>query len=126
MLLLVALLVGSVNAWGEKVTIASFNATDYYGGTTGGWSVTNSDYATSKAGNYYKLIASNAKITTPSINWSSYSNITITITARTFGGPNATQKKISVTQNSTELTSYSPSSTDPVAIVLTFYLGTIP
>ena len=115
MLLLVALLVGSVNAWGEKVTIASFNATDYYGGTTGGWSVTNSDYATSKAGNYYKLIASNAKITTPSINWSSYSNITITITARTFGGPNATQKKISVTQNSTELTSYSPSSTDPVA-----------
>ncbi len=115
MLLLVALLVGSVSVWGEKVTIASFNATDYYGGTTGGWSVTNSDYATSKAGNYYKLIASNAKITTPSINWSSYSNITITITARTYGGPNATQKKISVTQNSTELTSYSPSSTDPVA-----------
>ena len=115
MLLLVALLVGSVSAWGAKVTIASFNATDFHDGTTGDWSVSNSEYATSKSGNYYKLISSDAKITTPSIDWSSYSSITITITARKFGGPNATQGKISVTNNSVELNSYSPGSTDLVA-----------
>lgn len=73
--------------------------------------MSNAEYATSKNGNYYKLISSDAKITTPSIDWSSYSSITITITARKYGGPSADQGKISVTKNSSELNSYSPGST---------------
>ena len=115
LLLLCALIAGSGSAWAEETTIASFDATDYNGGTTNGWSVSNSDYATSSKGNYYKLISNDGKITTPSINWSGYTGITITITARTFGGSSADQKKISVSQGSTELNSYSPGSTSLVA-----------
>ena len=115
MLLLCALVVGSRSVWADDpVTIASFTASTYYGGTTGGWSVSNSEYATSNGG-HYKLISNDASIETPSINWSNYTSITITISARTFGGPNDTQKKISVSQGSTELTSYSPSGTSIVA-----------
>ena len=99
----------------EPETLATFTASDYNSGTTGGWTVSNADYATATSGNYYKLISSDASIVTPSINWSNYSDITITISARKFGGPNATQGRISVSQGETELASYSPSSTSIVA-----------
>lgn len=99
----------------EPETLATFTASDYNSGTTGGWTVSNADYATATSGNYYKLISSDASIVTPSINWSSYSDITITISARKYGGPNATQGRISVSQGETELASYSPSSTSIVA-----------
>lgn len=95
--------------WAEEVTIASFNHD-----SNEGWTITNADYATATGG-YYKLISSDASIVTPSIAWSNYSDITITITARKFGGPDTTQGKISVSQGDTELTSYSPSSTSNVA-----------
>ena len=115
MLLLCALIVGSSSVWAEEVTIASFTASTYNAGTTGGWTMTNNpSYATS-GGGYYQLIASESSIVTPSIKWSGYSDITITISARKYGGPNATQGKISVSQGSTELTSYSPSGTSIVA-----------
>lgn len=89
----------------EEVTIASFSNSSH-----DDWTITNADYATS-GGGYYKLISSDASIVTPNINWSEYSDITITISARKFGGPDATQGKISVSQGETELTSYSPSGT---------------
>lgn len=109
--LLCALLVGGLNsAWGQTAeTIASFVAATYNGGTTNGWQV-NADYATA-GGGYYLLTASNKVITTPSINWGKYSNVTITIKARTYGGPSDDEKKISVMQGTAELTSYSPSKT---------------
>ena len=113
---LLMIVVGNVNLSAEEVTIASFDATTHNTNPTGdGWTVSNATYATASSGNYYKLISSNASIVTPEINWSEYSDITITISARKFGGPNATQGKISVSQGETELTSYSPSSTSPVA-----------
>jgi hypothetical protein len=108
------IVVGSVRANAEEETIATFTASEYNSGTTGGWTVSNADYATA-GGGYYKLITSDASIVTPSINWSNYSDITITISARKFGGPDATQGKISVSQGETELTSYSPSGTSIVA-----------
>ena len=112
---LLMIVVGSISANAEEVTIATFTASDYNSGNTGGWTVSNADYATASSGNYYKLISSDASIVTPSINWSSYSDITITISARKFGGPNATQGRISVSQGETELASYSPSGTSIAA-----------
>ena len=114
MLLLAALMAGSGSAWAEETTIASFSASTYNGGTTNNWSVSNSSYQTS-GGGYYQLISNTASITTPSINWSEYKDVNITITGRKYGGPNATQGKISVSQGSTELTSYSPSGTSLAA-----------
>ncbi len=117
MLLLLALIVGNGSAWAEEnqeEEIASFSASTYYGGTTNGWSVSNSDYA-SAGGGYYKLTSSDAMIVTPSIEWSNYSTITITISARKFGGPDATQGKISVSQGENELNFYSPSGTSIAA-----------
>ena len=111
---LLMIVVGSISANAEEETIATFTASEYNSGTTGGWTVSNADYATA-GGGYYKLITSDASIVTPSINWSNYSDITITISARKFGGPDATQGKISVSQGETELTSYSPSGTSIVA-----------
>ena len=115
MLLLCALMVGTNVAWAaEETTIASFSASGYNGGTTNGWSVANANYSSS-GGGFYQLISNNASITTPSINWSEYKDITITITARKYGGPDATQGKISASQGSTELATYSPGGTSLVA-----------
>ncbi len=109
------MIVGSGTMWAEdENTIAEFTASTYNNETTHTWLVSNADYATA-GGGYYKLVSSDASIVTPSINWSNYENITITISARKFGGPDATQGKISVSQGSTELTSYSPSGTSIVA-----------
>ena len=88
MLLIAVVLMGAGTAWAEEVTIASFNHD-----SNEGWTITNADYATATGG-YYKLISSDASIVTPSIAWSNYSDITITITARKFGGPDTTQGKI--------------------------------
>ena len=98
----------SVGAWAQEETIASFSPNDYEG-----WTINNAEYA-SGGGGYYKLF-SNASIVSPSCSWSNYKDIKITITARKFGGPDATQGKISVSQGTTELTSYSPTGTSLVA-----------
>lgn len=112
MLLLWALIAGSVNsAWAEEKTIASFTASD---ASHEGWTISNANYASS-GGGYYQLLSSNATIVSPSIDWTQYTDITITISARKYGGPNATQGKISVLQGTTELASYSPSGTSIVA-----------
>ena len=108
LLLLIALMAGG-SAWAEEETIASFSHD-----SQNGWTVTGADYATA-GGGYYKLISSDASIVTPSINWSEYTDITITISARKFGGPDATQGKISVSQGTNELASYSPSGTSIAA-----------
>ena len=109
------MIVGSGTMWAEdETTIAEFTASTYNNETTHTWLVSNADYATA-GGGYYKLVSSDASIVTPSINWSNYENITITISARKFGGPDTTQGKISVSQGTTELNSYSPSSTSIVA-----------
>ena len=107
--LLTCLLLIGTNAWADEVTIASFSHDAHEG-----WTITSADYATASGG-YYKLISSDAAIVSPAATWSDYTNITITITARKFGGPDATQGKISVVQGNNELTSYSPSSTSCVA-----------
>ena len=111
---LLMIVVGSISAYAEEETIATFTASEYNSGTTGGWTVSNANYATA-GGGYYQLTYSNASIVTPSIKWSDYSDITITISARKYGGPNETQGKISVSQGETELTSYSPSGSSLVA-----------
>lgn len=108
MLLLCALIVGSGSVWAEVETIASFSAPTYHGGTTSNWTVTNAAYGTG-GGGYYKLTYSNCSISTPSINWSNYSNIKIAITARTFGGPKSNEEVIYVKQGSTQLTTHTPS-----------------
>lgn len=114
-LLLLMMVTGGVGALaaGEE-TIATFTASDFNSGTTGGWTVSNASYATA-GGGYYQLTNGDASIVSPSINFSNYSDITITISARKYGGPNATQGRISVSQGETELTSYSPSGTSIVA-----------
>ena len=105
-LLLFAIIAGVGNVWGqEEETIASFSSSSHEG-----WTITNAEYATA-GGGYYKLISSDASIVSPSINWSNYTDITITISARKFGGPDATQGKISVSQGTKELASYSPAGT---------------
>ena len=112
---LLMMVIGGVGALaaGEE-TIATFTASDYNSGTTGGWTVNNANYATA-GGGYYQLTYSNVSIVSPSINFSNYSDITITISARKYGGPDATQGKISVSQGETELASYSPSGTSIAA-----------
>lgn len=96
--------------WGQDTkTIASFSNSSHEG-----WTINNADYATANGG-YYKLTSSDASIVTPAINWSNYTDVTITISARKFGGPDATQGKITVSQGQTELASYSPTGTSIVA-----------
>lgn len=104
LLLLVLTAVMSVGAWAEEVTIASFSNS-----SNTGWTIAGSPSYSNSGG--YQLIASTMSITTPEITFSNYTDITITITARKYGGPNATQGKISVKQGSTELATYSPGST---------------
>ena len=109
-MLLAAIMGGVGTAWAEEeVTIASFSHA-----SNTGWTITNAEYATAGNG-YYKLISSEASIVTPSITWSNYTDITITISARKYNGPDTTQGKISVSQGETELTSYSPSGTSIAA-----------
>ena len=110
LLLLFAMIAGVGSVWGQDTeTIASFSNSSHEG-----WTINNAEYATASGG-YYKLTSSDASIVTPSINWSNYTDVTITISARKFGGPNADQGKITVSQGQTELTSYSPTGTSIVA-----------
>lgn len=105
--LLFALIVGTSTSWAEDVTIASFNAATYYGGTKNGWDVNSSASYGTGGGGYYQLF-SGAVITTPSIDWSQYKNVKIVLRARTYSSPSNSQKVIAVKQGSTQLTSYSP------------------
>lgn len=115
MFLLCVLIVGSSSAEAEEVTIASFNASSANAGTLNGWTLNgNPTYATS-GGGYYQLVTSSMTIVSPSITWSNYTDITITISARKYNGPNATQGKISVSQGGDELASYSPSNTSIIS-----------
>lgn len=90
--------------WAQEETLASFSNSD-----NEGWTISGSPSYSSTGG--YQLVSSDKSITSPSINFSNYKNVNITITARKYGGPNTTQGKISVKQGSTELATYSPSST---------------
>lgn len=99
----------------EEETIASFTASGANSGNLNGWTINGTPSYGTSGGGFYQLTNSNISIVTPSIKWSDYSDITITISARKYGGPNATQGKISVSQGSTELTSYSPSGTSIAA-----------
>ena len=105
MLLLCALIVGSSSVWAEEQTIASL-----VNNSTTGWTLETAGSTGSGTGLYWKLTNSNYYIQSPSIVWSNYTNITITIKARTFGGVEAAKNKISVSQGETELTSYTPAS----------------
>ena len=109
MLLLCAMILGIGSAWAQEVTIASFS-----NAANEGWTINNAEYATA-GGGYYKLTSSDASIVTPSINWTEYTDITIIISARKFGGPDATQGKIAVSQGEVELATYSPSGTSIAA-----------
>lgn len=109
MLLLCAMIMGIGSAWAQEVTIASFS-----NAANEGWTINNAEYATA-GGGYYKLTSSDASIVTPSINWTEYTDITIIISARKFGGPNTTQGKIAVSQGEVELATYSPSGTSIAA-----------
>ena len=109
-LLMMTLLCAVVStAWGEEVTIASFTPTSH-----DSWTINNAEYATA-GGGYYKLTESNCSIVSPDIEWSQYSEITITIAARKYGGPSTDQAKISVSQGGEELASYTPSGTSIVS-----------
>ena len=90
--------------WAQEETLASFSNSD-----NEGWTISGSPSYSNSGG--YQLVSSDMSITSPSINFSNYKNVNITITARKYGGPNTTQGKISVKQGSTELATYSPSST---------------
>lgn len=102
--LLLVMFVGGVTAWAEEETIVSFSNSE-----NTGWTINGNPAYTNSGG--YQLVASTMSIVTPSITWSNYSDIKITIKARKYGGPNATQGKISVSQGETELLSVSPTST---------------
>ncbi len=111
--LLCALIVGSTSVWADPETITSFNAVTYHSGTTGEWSVTNPNWQTG-GGGYYLLGYSNADITSPSINWSNYTEIKIKLKSRAYGGPTSDQKLISIMQGNTTLNTYSPTGTSLV------------
>ena len=107
MLLLCALVVGShVSRAADPITIASL-----VNNTTTGWTLSTAGSTGSGTSLYWKLTSSSHYITSPTIVWSNYTNITITIKARTYGGVEAANNKISVSQGETELTSYTPGNT---------------
>lgn len=103
-LFMMCLLVGVGSAWAEDATIASFSNS-----SNTGWTISGSPSYSNTGG--YQLVASTMSITSPTITFSNYSNITITIKCRKYGGPNSTQGKISVSQGNTELATYSPTGT---------------
>ena len=102
--LLCALVVGS-NAWAtDPVTIASFTNAEHTG-----WTINGSPSYSSSGG--YQLVASTMSIVSPSIDWSGYTNITIKVKARKYGGPSDEQKVIYVSQGATDLTTFAPTGT---------------
>ena len=104
MLLLCALIVGSVSVWAEEETISFFSNS-----STTGWTINGNPSYSSTGG--YQLVSSAYSIVSPSLTFSGYTTITITIKARKYGGPNATQGQISVSQDETILTTVSPTTT---------------
>ena len=95
MLLLCALIVGSGSVWAaDPVTIASFTVASHTG-----WTI-NADGNTATP-TFYLLTASDKYIESPSLTFSNYKNIKITITARKYGGPSNDQKVVSILQSST-------------------------
>ena len=79
MLLLCALIVGSSSAWAEEVTIATgtFAKTTY----TSGWTCTGTGTGTTGC----IIIGYDEYISSPALDLSGYSKITISITARRYG-----------------------------------------
>ena len=92
--------------WATPTTMASL-----VNNTTTGWTISGATSTGSGTGLYWKLINSSHYIESPAINWNQYTSIKIKIKARTYGGVTAANNKISVSQGSTELTSYTPTST---------------
>lgn len=104
MLLLCALIVGSGNLWAAEETIASFSNASH-----DDWTINGNPVYGSASG--YQLTASNISIVSPSIDWSAYNNIKIVVRARKYNGPSNSQLVIYVSQGSTTLTTFSPTST---------------
>lgn len=107
----------------ESVTVASFTGSsvgttelpdDWYRNSTATWS-----------SSYYKVLK-DAAIYSPQVDWSAYTEITVTVTARTFGGVAVANNKISVKIGTTEIGTVTPTSstlnnysftvTDPVGV----------
>ena len=74
-----------------------------------GWTINGNPVYGSASG--YQLTASDISIVSPSIDWSAYNKIKIVVRARKYGGPSASQLVIYVSQGSTNLTTFSPTST---------------
>lgn len=105
-LLLLCTFLCSMGMWAaDEVVLASFSNANNEGWTISG----NPNYSATGG---YQLVSSDKKITSPSIDFSDYKLINIVIIARKYGGPDTTQGKISVSQGTTVLTTYSPSSTN--------------
>ena len=94
-LLLCALVVGT-SAWAaDAVTIASFTMSSHTG-----WTIEAEGNAATNP-SYYLLTASDKYIESPTITFSSYTNIKIVIKARKYGGPSNDQKVVSIYQGAT-------------------------
>ena len=81
MLLLCAIIVGSTSLWAEDVTIASGTFNGKNGTYTEGWSTT----GTGKGRTDCIIIGSGENITSPTMDLSKYSKVTISIKARRYG-----------------------------------------
>lgn len=91
-------------AWAtDAVTIASFSNS-----STSGWTINGNPSYSSTGG--YQLVASSMSIVSPNIDWSHYTNIKITIKARKYNGPDDTQGVVYISQGSTDLYTFSPTS----------------
>ena len=98
MLLLCALIAGSGSVWAENETVASgtFNKTTY----TDGWTVSGTPGTNS---NNCVVIGKDDAITSPTMNLSVYTNVTISIKARRYGTLTGSKATIDASINSTSV-----------------------
>jgi hypothetical protein len=109
MLLLCALIVGSSSAWAEEEIIATgtFAKTSY----TSGWTCTGTGTGTTGC----IIIGKDEYISSPALNLSGYSKITISITARRYGGLSGSKATIDASISGTSYGTTDATSTSVTA-----------
>ena len=120
---MMCLLVGVGSAWAEDATLASFSFKKKGTDLPSGWTESSKFDVSRSTGDYYLLSCSSvaeATLTSPSIDFSNYSNITIEFGAGRYGNLTGSKATIVASVGSTELGSIDATSSSNGSYTLTY------